>query len=72
MKIKISKAFDNNTRENNLTALGFGEEVGMAQLGLCPFCHKAIKADEFRDEISKREFQISALCQACQDKTFGK
>lgn len=27
-------------------------------------------AEEFRDEISKKEYQISALCQACQDKVF--
>jgi len=26
---------------------------------------------EFKDEISVREYQLSALCQKCQDKTFG-
>lgn len=36
---------------------------------LCPFCKKP--AETFRDEISKREFSISGLCQDCQDKTFG-
>ena len=26
---------------------------------------------EFRDEISRREFSISGLCQSCQDSFFG-
>ena len=26
---------------------------------------------EFSDEVSVREYAISALCQKCQDKTFG-
>jgi hypothetical protein len=25
----------------------------------------------FRDEVSSREYAISALCQACQDEVFG-
>ena len=25
----------------------------------------------FRDHLSKVEYQISALCQTCQDQTFG-
>lgn len=25
----------------------------------------------FKDEISKREYEISGLCQRCQDDTFG-
>ncbi len=25
----------------------------------------------FRDELSKREYAISGLCQVCQDKVFG-
>lgn len=29
-------------------------------------------ATEFRDDISRREFTISGLCQKCQDKVFGK
>lgn len=41
--------------------------------GNCPFCGKAIHPNqEFRDEISKREYKISGLCQDCQDKFFGK
>ena len=27
--------------------------------------------ERFRDTLSEREYQISGLCQACQDKVFG-
>ncbi len=51
---------------------GFNEEVDAVEAGKCPFCKKPVKMSEFRDELSKREFQISGLCQSCQDKTFGE
>lgn len=28
-------------------------------------------AIEFKDEVSKREYSISGLCQECQDRVFG-
>ena len=37
---------------------------------VCPSCHKP--AVKFRDEISKKESQISGLCQQCQDEIWGK
>jgi hypothetical protein len=40
--------------------------------GRCPFCGKEVNPMEFRDEISWREFEISGLCQRCQDDFFGK
>ena len=27
---------------------------------------------EFRDELSKKEYSISGLCQSCQDDVFGE
>ena len=38
--------------------------------GLCPHCKNPI--GQFRNDISKREYQISGLCQECQDETFGE
>lgn len=35
----------------------------------CMFCDTPNV--NFRDELSKREYSISGLCQDCQDKTFG-
>ena len=54
-----------------LRALGFDEEIDNLESGKCPFCGstETTRAD-FRDEISWREFKISALCQKCQDKSF--
>lgn len=37
--------------------------------GKCPFCREDI--GEFKDDISKREYEISGLCQKCQDGVFG-
>ena len=28
-------------------------------------------ATEFKDEISKKEYTISGMCQTCQDRVFG-
>ena len=36
---------------------------------ICPLCNKPIK--EFRDPLSKKEYEISGMCQECQDKTFS-
>ena len=37
--------------------------------GLCPICNEP--TEQFRDELSLREYYISGLCQKCQDKTHG-
>lgn len=37
---------------------------------VCPTCGQLIDKP-FKDKLSKREFQISGMCQECQDKTFG-
>ena len=38
----------------------------------CPSCKKQFDVtEEFRNEISMREFEISGLCQKCQDSVFG-
>lgn len=34
----------------------------------CVICGQL--ADNFTDELSKKEFELSAMCQTCQDKTF--
>ena len=38
----------------------------------CTYCIKDMINRTFKDELSKKEFGISGLCQECQDKTFGK
>ena len=35
----------------------------------CPMCRQPI--GEFRDTLSAKEYQISGICQTCQDEIFG-
>ncbi len=43
------------------------------ELNMCPICDKPIAEDEFfRDELSRKEFKISGMCQKCQDESFRK
>ena len=35
---------------------------------ICVFCKKPVES--FRDELSRKEFKISSLCQSCQDEIF--
>jgi len=39
---------------------------------ICVFCHNKINMEDFRDDLSRKEYNISGLCQKCQDDTFGK
>jgi hypothetical protein len=43
-------------------------------IGKCAWCgaSKDKVQNGFRDELSKKEYQISALCQSCQDKVFDQ
>jgi len=54
-----------------MKACGFAKEVKCVEEMRCPGCEKPINAKEFRDEISKKEYHISGLCQKCQDSIFG-
>lgn len=39
------------------------------QKGVCTFC--GCDAHDFKNEVSKVEYQISGLCQECQDDAFS-
>lgn len=55
-----------------MQAAGFYQELAAIDQGKCPFCHEVVdKQNGFRDELSRKEFVISGLCQKCQDKMFG-
>ncbi len=40
------------------------------QEGKCPICGRK-GPFQFRDDLSRREYQISGMCQRCQDKAFS-
>jgi hypothetical protein len=42
---------------------------GSIQFNQCVTCGGPAK--EFRDDLSRKEFTISGMCQACQDKVKG-
>ena len=39
---------------------------------ICVICHNEIKDEDFRDDKSRKEYNISGLCQKCQDDVFGE
>ena len=47
----------------------FPEEKRLKDQGLCPMCSKPV--GEFRNQLSHKEFNISGMCQDCQDDIFG-
>jgi hypothetical protein len=47
----------------------FPEQFNNINKGKCVTCGGEV--GEFRDALSKREYEISKMCQKCQDKTFG-
>lgn len=49
----------------------FPEMGAMRDMGLCPHCGIAVNPGDFRDVISLKEFDISGMCQACQDDFFS-
>ena len=50
---------------------GLGDMVKAVEEGLCPLCGNPVNFEDFRDDLSRREFKISGLCQKCQDEFFG-
>ncbi len=58
--------------EDIMRKFGFGTEVEDVSRGVCPFCKKQVKAEDFRDPLSVKEYNISGLCQFCQDDFFGR
>ena len=53
-----------------MEVMGFGKEVKLRKEGKCPLCERNMMFETFRDNISRKEFAISGLCQKCQDEVF--
>jgi len=67
MSIKPSKKSDSI---NNILQkiMGGKSRVDIIKTEQCMFCDTP--NTNFRDDLSKKEYSISGLCQDCQDKTF--
>lgn len=61
---------DNPVKRQLLIDAGMGEEVRRVMLGMCPFCGLPVSVEDFRDDLSRREFEIAGMCQKCQDEVF--
>jgi len=55
--------------ESLLTSLTGVSRVGAVHEASCVMCGG--EARMFRDDLSRKEYAISAMCQDCQDKVFG-
>lgn len=47
----------------------FPDALRRIEQGRCPICAEPVKLEDFKDELSLKEFRISGMCQSC-DKTF--
>ena len=57
---------------DGFTKKAFGRSQTEAKKkNVCVFCGKEIKTEDFKDQLSIKEYGISGLCQKCQDDTFG-
>ena len=48
----------------------FREGYELKTQGKCPTCKQSINVEEFRDDLSWKEYEIAGMCQSCQDKVF--
>jgi len=55
-----------------MKAMGFSKEIQRVKERKCPTCGNAINMSGFRDSLSIKEYNISGMCQKCQDDIFGK
>ena len=65
MRIKIKKPVFFNEKE-----IVFEDEKTIERV--CPICKEKINFDDFEDELSKKEYQISGICQSCQNEIFNE
>lgn len=71
---KFDKAYHSVISEMNeqiMKQLGFSQQVNDVHNGICPFCKTPINMNDFRDQLSRKEYKISGLCQKCQDQVFS-
>jgi hypothetical protein len=55
---------------NEALGLFFPEELARIASGKCPLCDKNINLEDFKDELSVKEFKISGMCFSCQNEIF--
>lgn len=56
--------------EQIMRKAGFNDEMDKVNQSKCPLCGEKINFDDFKDELSLKEFTISGMCNQCQSKFF--
>ena len=50
----------------------FPGEMDSVEKGLCPFCGKPVKIEDFTEgTLEIKEFELSGMCKKCMDEMFG-
>jgi hypothetical protein len=65
----LEATFKHQGIEQMLTKLTGVSRVGAVAEASCATCGG--EASIFRDDVSRKEYTISAMCQDCQDSVFG-
>lgn len=68
---KLYRSVISQMNDEIMRQVGFGDKVDLKNNGQCPNCKAKVNSNSFRDDVSRREFKISGLCQKCQDEIFG-
>ena len=75
MKDQIQPSFKAPAIDALLSEIIFNgkDRVTCIKEGTCITCDEAqgLIATSFRDDVSRKEYAISAMCQSCQDDVFG-
>jgi len=58
--------------DNGIVKKIFPKAIINNHAGRCATCSKDIMNEKFKNELSKKEFKISGMCQKCQDSVFGE
>lgn len=56
----------------DLVESGFEMSAARIAFGRCTLCGQKVYINEFVDELSRREYKVSGMCQSCQDDVFGR
>ena len=65
---KKSEPIDRTLEAMSSILFGVGRKESISE-GTCVSCKE--EASTFNDNLSRKEFTISGLCQICQDSVFG-
>ena len=73
MKDEIQPSYKAPEMESALSEIFGVDRVQTIAGGDCISCDEArdLKATSFRDDVSRKEYSISGMCQSCQDDLFG-